>query len=530
MVNRVVPLALVSVIAAHAVFASASPPKPEAQAAFNEATRLWQSRQPEAAIKQLDRAIELDPRYVEAYLKRGFAYKELKQRDRALADYGAAVRLAPTNPNVYNERGGALLAFDQLDAALADFETVARLAPWAIGAHFNRGLVYKKKNELTHALAAFDKALAMNPNYPAAYMERGLVFLRSGKNRDAQLEFERGQWFKPGIQSDYALQIEAARKAATPEPAALVKPPGGSTSLQEAVRLIVVKQDREALRHLDAAIAQNARDADAYLYRGKAHYNLRQIGRASEDVKEALRQRPNDPEAHRMLGRLHEQVRQGDQAIEAYTRAIQIDPGFAMAYVDRGAAYRRHRPNLAGTAAKDFDAAVRVDPGNPYAWYNRAFSWGVDINNPRVDWNFEIANLNKAIEVKPDFAMAYARRGIAYVGKSYEVNTPGLLEQGRKDVERALTLDPSLAPYIQSEIDSLKHLPAIYAYGRKMIAELMSGLTRPPERGSSSGPDDPCAGYRGGTANACRARDWMATDRYKGGAATGEDKKKYGSY
>lgn len=41
--------------------------------------------QQQEALESLGRAMRLDLDYTEAYLRRGFAYKELKQPDRAIA-------------------------------------------------------------------------------------------------------------------------------------------------------------------------------------------------------------------------------------------------------------------------------------------------------------------------------------------------------------------------------------------------------------------------------------------------------------
>ena len=48
-----------------------------------------------AAIRELTRAIALDPKYVNAYLARGYAHCETDDPEQALADYTEACRLAP---------------------------------------------------------------------------------------------------------------------------------------------------------------------------------------------------------------------------------------------------------------------------------------------------------------------------------------------------------------------------------------------------------------------------------------------------
>jgi tetratricopeptide (TPR) repeat protein len=49
------------------------------------------------AIADFDRAIQLNPKYVDAFNNRGFAYNTKGEYDRAIADYNQAIQL---NPNL----------------------------------------------------------------------------------------------------------------------------------------------------------------------------------------------------------------------------------------------------------------------------------------------------------------------------------------------------------------------------------------------------------------------------------------------
>ena len=49
----------------------------------------------EGAIKDYDKAIELDPNFAPAYHNRGIAKYELKQYSEAIADYDKAIELDP---------------------------------------------------------------------------------------------------------------------------------------------------------------------------------------------------------------------------------------------------------------------------------------------------------------------------------------------------------------------------------------------------------------------------------------------------
>ncbi|WP_407900291.1 tetratricopeptide repeat protein, partial [Scytonema sp. NUACC26] len=55
----------------------------------------YEQRNYDRAIARYNRAIRLNPNYVEAYYKRGNAYSNLKDYDRAIADYNQALKLYP---------------------------------------------------------------------------------------------------------------------------------------------------------------------------------------------------------------------------------------------------------------------------------------------------------------------------------------------------------------------------------------------------------------------------------------------------
>ena len=56
------------------------------------------------AIADYTKAIEIDPKYVFAYLNRGLAYQDLKMYKEAIADYTEAIELDPNETDAYNHR------------------------------------------------------------------------------------------------------------------------------------------------------------------------------------------------------------------------------------------------------------------------------------------------------------------------------------------------------------------------------------------------------------------------------------------
>jgi hypothetical protein len=90
---------------------------------------------------------------------------------------------------------------------------------------------------------------------------------------------------------------------------------------------------------------------------------------------------------------------------------MRLDPKSALAYNNRGAAWRE-KGDL-DRAVADFDQAIRLDPkiANPYA--NRGPIW-----RAKGDLDRAIADYSHAIVLDPKYPDAYANRGLAYEGNA----------------------------------------------------------------------------------------------------------------
>jgi len=64
----------------------------------------------DAALADLNRAIEIDPTYACAFVNRGRVYRFKHDTDRAIADYDEAIRLNPRMVLAWNNRGDVYIA------------------------------------------------------------------------------------------------------------------------------------------------------------------------------------------------------------------------------------------------------------------------------------------------------------------------------------------------------------------------------------------------------------------------------------
>jgi tetratricopeptide (TPR) repeat protein len=80
-----------------------------------------------AAIRDFDKAIQLEPDDAEAYNNRGVAKKKLRQYLAAIRDYNKALQLKPDHAEAYINRGNAKLDLEQYTAAINDYDKAIQL-------------------------------------------------------------------------------------------------------------------------------------------------------------------------------------------------------------------------------------------------------------------------------------------------------------------------------------------------------------------------------------------------------------------
>ena len=133
----------------------------------------------QAAIKDYDESIKLNPKHARAYTNRGAAYKKLGMDERALADESAAIKLDPTVPEYFDNRGLSYQKNGDYDRAIADYDEAIRIEPKA---NFltNRGDSYQFKGEFDRAIADYDRAIKLNPGFYLAYNNRGAAYRKKG--------------------------------------------------------------------------------------------------------------------------------------------------------------------------------------------------------------------------------------------------------------------------------------------------------------------------------------------------------------
>jgi tetratricopeptide (TPR) repeat protein len=140
-----------------------------------------------------------------------------------------------------------------------------------------------------------------------------------------------------------------------------------------------------------------------------------------------------DPENAQALSNLGlEKLNRGlkEEAFEHLSRAIQLVPGYAPAYVNRGNARMPEDP--AGAIA-DYDTVIRMYPDKVEAYANRGVA-----RIASKDHAGGMADFDKVLSMDPNHYRALVNRGLARLQESN-------LKGARADLDRAVKLRPGEA-------------------------------------------------------------------------------------
>jgi tetratricopeptide (TPR) repeat protein len=303
------------------------------------------------AIQNFSKAIQLNPKYGDAYFQRAYVYEQLQEFQRSLADYSQAIAINPKDILAHNNRG--ILKANNLNdikGALADYSQAISINPQDSEAYNNRAILKKNNlNDIPGALADYNQAISISPKSAHLYYNR--ANLKKGKLGDGK-----------GSLTDY-----------------------------------------------NQAISINPNYFKAYTNRGVLKANqLNDIPGALADYNKAISINPKEIEAYGARANLKaEKLNDISGALADLNHIISIAPKYSQGYSARATLKSEKLNDLKGALA-DYNQAIAVNPKDSDAYYNR----GVLKKHKLNDFKGALADYSKAISINPQDAQAYGARGL----------------------------------------------------------------------------------------------------------------------
>jgi tetratricopeptide (TPR) repeat protein len=147
----------------------------------------------EFAAKELEQALELDPKIPQAHYLVGIMAIFRNELDRGMEEMRKEIAINPDFAMAHYKLGDAYTRREDWDGAIPPLERSVWLNPDYSGPYILLGKAYFKKNDLGSAEGMLRRAIKMDPgNYQAHYM-LGQVLLKAGKADEGRRMLEDSQ-------------------------------------------------------------------------------------------------------------------------------------------------------------------------------------------------------------------------------------------------------------------------------------------------------------------------------------------------
>ncbi len=345
---------------------------------LDEAQAAIDKNEFEAAIPPLQKFIAEKPDLAFAHFQIAFAYTNLKRPAEARSEYGRAIELDPKFFEAYLNLGTLLLDSDPR-AAVAPLRKAVELQPAQNRPRYLLAVALDRSGEDSAAAEEFQKVLSLEPNDLSAVNYLGWYFLNHQNPAEAEVKFRHALQIDPKNVKDtlgLAQSLAAQQKAEAAEAFQqyLAANAGDNDARTQLIHFLIdQKQYEAALAEIDKSPDANPPTADTLKLRADLQVAQKNNQDAIASLQKALVLRPQDPQVHGGLGRLYMGIRDFPNAEKELLLAIQFD--------NKNTIYWRDLIStlyLAGkypNALAALDAAEKLETPPAGAWFIRALCY-----------------------------------------------------------------------------------------------------------------------------------------------------------
>jgi tetratricopeptide (TPR) repeat protein len=159
---------------------------------------LFERGQAAEAIDEYQKALEIEPDFLEARYNLANALSSLGRPTEAIDQYHKAFEINPGNAEAHNNLGGLLLQLGRTAEAINQYEQALRIEPDYAVAHYNLGNALVSANRLHDAIDEYRQAIQIKPDYADAQGNLGNGLLLAGNVEEAIVHFREALRLTPG--------------------------------------------------------------------------------------------------------------------------------------------------------------------------------------------------------------------------------------------------------------------------------------------------------------------------------------------
>ncbi|MGY4313064.1 tetratricopeptide repeat protein [Bradyrhizobium sp. JR3.5] len=213
---------------------------------------------------------------------------------------------------------------------------------------------------------------------------------------------------------------------------------------------------RQAIRNCTFTLSQDqlapADRAKALKVRGRALYRTEHLDDAIGDYEAALKIAPDDPELHLRRGWTAFDKRDFDALFAHAHRALELRPGYGDVYGMIGAALSLGGPEKLAQARAAYDEAIRLQPDEPLARYNRFLLLKTNnFNSEAIEEAEAILRLPTPLITRPSAVTCYVRKTTYRIAMAIErallLRIVGRIDEAQQAYDHAVEIDPDPLTY-----------------------------------------------------------------------------------
>lgn len=153
--------------------------------------QLYEKREFMEALLNLNKAIDSDPTYAQAYYVRGNIKDAFDDRHGAMKDYNMAVEKNPKFSDAFFGRGNVKMKLQDYYGAIADYTAAIAINENYIEAYFQRGRAKQFLQAYEDAINDCTKIIQINPKSVDAYYMRGILRIDFGDLKNGCLDLSK---------------------------------------------------------------------------------------------------------------------------------------------------------------------------------------------------------------------------------------------------------------------------------------------------------------------------------------------------
>lgn len=260
-----------------------------------------------------NRITELSPKYIDAWINKGYALVDLGKHEEAIKCFDQVLRINENDADTWSDKGASLGSLMRYSEALDCIDKSIKLNKKNPNAIVNKAIIFVNLGKYKEAVKLCERAINLNPNHFESRFCMGDALSRLKKYEEA---------------------IESYNKALC------IKPDDRGILINISNNFINIKKYTDAIECCNKVIDsdKNIGVIEAYVNKGIALSKIEKFLEAIECFDKSIELDPNFDKAWYNKALTLISLENYDNAIKCFDYAIQIEPNFPEAYANKGIA------------------------------------------------------------------------------------------------------------------------------------------------------------------------------------------------